>query len=468
MLSTLYMRTINVGLESIGLTSFFSLPWILKFFWAPLVDRFGTKRVWLLMMQGVLVVLFVAIGVGTSINGGISVVAALFLGAAFFAATHDVAIDGFYMAALDTKDQATFIGFRVTAYRIAMMTGTGIIATIGTKWGWMQGFAAAGGLLLLVWVYHVVFLPKTEIKTHALRSAFVPLARLSFITGAVALSGGIVLLYRLVNSPWYGGVRAAVPLLKGMSFAGWISMLLLGALVAVGVLHKKIAELLSNNPDSFYSKAFVSFMDRRGIGSILAFVILLRTGEFLLTKMTSSFMVDLGIKVHYGWLQAGVGLPASIAGAMLGGYFISRFGLKQMLFPFLLLQNGSNIIYMILAFALKHFVASNTGNTTPDPIGAINLIAVAVVQGFDQLSGGLGTAVLMTFLMKLCKGTYKAAHYAIGSGLMSISGLFTGVASGFIAAKLGYGWFFGVSFLLSVPGMVLAFPALRAVGDEEQ
>jgi len=458
------MRTINVSLESIGLTSFFSLPWILKFFWAPLVDRFGTRRTWLLIMQGALVLFFVAIGIGTTVTGGLSVVAALFLAAAFFAATHDVAIDGYYMVALDAKKQATFIGFRVTAYRIAMMTGTGAIATIGTRWGWQYGFTTAGALLLIVWVYHFVYLPKCETVSHPLRSAFVPMVRLPFIVGTLAISGGLVFLYRAINSPWYTEIKASVSWLKGMSFAGWISIALLTSLIVVGLLHKKIAGAFTHNPESFYSKAFLSFIDRKGMGVILAFVIFLRTGEFLLTKMTSSFMVDLGIKIHYGWLQAGVGLPASIAGAMLGGYCISRFGLKRVLFPFLLLQNGSNIVYMLLAFGLKHFVAVNTGNSSPESIGVANLIAVAVVQGFDQLSGGLGTAVLMTFLMKLCNGTYKAAHYAIGSGLMSISGLFTGVASGFIAANVGYGWFFGVSFLLSIPGMVLAFPALKAVG----
>ena len=61
----------------------------------------------------------------------------------------------------------------------------------------------------------------------------------------------------------------------------------------------------------------------------------------------------------------------------------------------------------------------------------------------------------MTFLMRLCKEKHKAAHYAIGTGLMSVSGLYAGVLSGFLASWLGYGYFFGISFLMSVPGMLL-------------
>jgi len=466
MLPSLYLRTLNVSLESIGLTSFFSLPWIVKFLWAPFVDRFGTRRLWLLGTQAVLAALFLFAGIGAGISDGVTAVMVLFLIGAFFAATHDTAIDGYYMAALDAEKQATFIGFRVTAYRIAMMTGTGLIATIGTRIGWKPAFLTAGGLMAAFFLFHRIFLPKCEEQTYSIGAVVTMLLNGRFLTGTLVVTGTVVAFYFGVKSPWYEGVRKTVPFFKGLTFAGWISILLLIALTVVAVFHRKLTALLARHPDSFYSKSFFSFIDRRGIGIILSFVILMRTGEFLLTKMTSSFMVDLGIKVHYGWMQAAVGLPASIVGAMIGGYLISRFGLRRMLFPILFFQNGSNIVYMLLAFSLNHFVTVNTGNGSPEPIGLVNLVTVAAVQGFDQLSGGLGTAVLMTFLMKLCKGPSKAAHYAIGSGLMSISGLFTGVASGFLAARLGYGWFFGVSFLMSVPGMVLAFPAVKLLEEK--
>jgi PAT family beta-lactamase induction signal transducer AmpG len=80
---------------------------------------------------------------------------------------------------------------------------------------------------------------------------------------------------------------------------------------------------------------------------------------------------------------------------------------------------------------------------------------VVAMQAFDQFSGGLGTAVLMVFLMRICRSEFKASHYAIGTGLMSISGLYAGVISGFVTSWVGYGLFFGISFLVSIPGMVL-------------
>jgi PAT family beta-lactamase induction signal transducer AmpG len=85
------------------------------------------------------------------------------------------------------------------------------------------------------------------------------------------------------------------------------------------------------------------------------------------------------------------------------------------------------------------------------------MFAVAATHGFDQFSGGLGTAVLMTFLMRICLKEFRASHYAIGTGLMSVSGLYAGVISGFLTSWVGYGYFFGISFLLSLPGMALIF-----------
>ena len=82
---------------------------------------------------------------------------------------------------------------------------------------------------------------------------------------------------------------------------------------------------------------------------------------------------------------------------------------------------------------------------------------MAAVHGFDQFASGLGTAVLTTYLMRICKMEFKAAHFAIGSGLMSLGGIVAGISSGFIASWLGYSGMFAVSFAIAVPGMLLLF-----------
>ncbi|MBW1903400.1 MAG: hypothetical protein JRJ20_17510 [Deltaproteobacteria bacterium] len=221
--------------------------------------------------------------------------------------------------------------------------------------------------------------------------------------------------------------------------------------------YRDVKAPLFKDKDAFYSRAFMAYMDRKGIGVALVFIVLMRTGEAMLASMASPFMVDLGIEVHYGWISGGVGLPFSIIGAMLGGWMISRYTLKKTILPFLLAQNLTNVIYMFLALGLNQYVTLNTGADYLTPIGQFNLFLVASVHAFDQFAGGLGTAVLVTFLMRTCLPEFKAAHFAIGTGLMNISGVLSGVMSGFLAQWLGYGYFFGISFLASIPGMAIIF-----------
>ena len=456
-ISSVFFRDRGMSLEAIGLTSLFGLPWVLKFLWSPQVDEFGTKRKWLLITQGLLAGLILLTAFFTLHSQAVQAIAVLFFFAAFVAATHDIAIDGYYMEALDKDGQAKFVGYRVMAYRIAMMTGTGVIVTIGTLISWFWAFFASGVIMTLFWFFHFSRLPSPEIEKRPFSSLIRSLVSSRFILCALIMGAIITALRFFLASSQYRAMRETFPIFNKISFSGWIGIMLFSSLILVLLLRKQIRAWILRTPDSFYAKAFLTFMDREKIGTVLAFIILIRTGEFMLSSMASPFMVDLGIKVHYGWISGGVGLPCSIAGAMLGGWMIARYTLRKMIWPFLLAQNFTNVIYMFLALSLSDQILMNTGATDPASIGITNLAAVAGVHGFDQFAGGLGTAVLMTYLMKICLPEYKAAHYAIGTALMSVSGLYAGVLSGFMASWLGYGYFFGISFLMSIPGMILIF-----------
>lgn len=445
MISSVFFRDMRVSLQGIGLTSLFGIPWVLKFLWGPLIDEYSTKRNWMLWTQSLLAIMAIGAGLLAPAPNGIRIIAILFFTGSFLAATHDMAIDGYYLEALDEKGQAKFVGYRVMAYRIAMMTGTGVIVTLGTTAGWVVGFLSAGAVLCLLYAYHALFLPRVERQKKAFRLLMRGLWSRTFLVGALCVLLAIYPMQRFA------------PSLFERFTPTWVGIGLLVALVLLALLKERIRSAFLKNRDSFYAKAFLTYMDRRRIGIALAFIIFMRTGESMLTSMVSPFMVDLGIKVHYGWISGGVGLPFSIVGAMAGGWMISRYTLKRTIWPFLLAQNVTNLLYMALAFLLSRFTLLNTGASVVTPIGAANLFAVATVHSFDQFAGGLGTAVLVTFLMRTCLPDYKAAHFAIGTGLMNLSGVFSGVLSGFLAGWLGYGMFFGLSFLASIPGMVLVF-----------
>lgn len=456
-ISSVFFRDMRVSLEAIGLTSLFGLPWVLKFLWGPQIDQYGTKRRWMLTMQFLLVVMVIAVALLSPLPQGIRIIAILFFIGSFVAATHDMAIDGYYMEALDRKGQAKFVGYRVMAYRISMMTGTGVIVTIGATTNWLVAFLAAGALLSILFIYHLFLLPEPEKEEIPIRNFFRAFLKLRLIIVIVSVAFIIIVLRSIFALEWYQQLNYHLPILDRIRFAGWVGIGLLVALFLLAIFKDRIKGIFLRDKDSFYSRAFMAYMDREKIGAALAFIILMRTGESMLASMASPFMVDLGIKVHYGWISGGVGLPFSIIGAMVGGWMISRYTLKKTIWPFLLAQNLTNIIYMLLALKLNRFVILNTGAEMLTPLGSLNLLLVASVHAFDQFAGGLGTSVLVTYLMRTCLSEFKAAHFAIGTGLMNISGVLSGVMSGFLAGWLGYGYFFGISFLASIPGMLLIF-----------
>jgi PAT family beta-lactamase induction signal transducer AmpG len=451
--SSVFFRDMKVSLESIGLTSLFGIPWVIKFLWGPQIDEYATKRRWVLSLQFLLGLTAMGVAFLTSAPSGLKIIAVLLFIGAFVAATNDMAIDGYYMEALDEAGQAKFVGYRVMAYRIAMMTGTGVIVTLGATRGWFASYLVSAVLLFLLALYHVIFLPRVEKEKKPLWELLRVILERKFLVIlaiVVLLSIGLFTFREEIRK-----ALAGVPFLVRLRFSGWIGIGLLLVLILLASFREKIKGFLLGDGNSFYARAFMAYMDREKMAVVLAFIILMRTGESLLSSMVSPFMVDLGIKVHYGWISAGVGLPFSILGAMAGGWMISKNSLGRTIWPFLLAQNLTNLVYMALALYLSPYLALNTGAQQITPIGSANLFLVALVHGFDQFAGGLGTSVLVTFLMRTCLPDFKAAHFAIGTGLMNLSGVLAGVAGGFLAERLGYGYFFGLSFLASIPGMAL-------------
>jgi PAT family beta-lactamase induction signal transducer AmpG len=465
--SSVFFRDMKVSLEAIGLVNLFGLPWVLKFLWGPWVDEYSTKRRWLLTMQAILLAILATTAFSIPLANSVQLVAAIFFIGAFIAATHDIAIDGYYMEALDKVGQAKFVGYRTMAYRVAMMTGTGVIVTIAAVVGWFLGFIVAAVIFGLFFLYHVFFLREVETMKKKIKHLLVHALHMKALLFAAGMAIVVIAVRYFFQSPFYTQLKEQLPLLKKIGFSHWVALLLLLILVLVSLFRKRIKALIMRDPESHYSRAFLYFMERDKVSFILAFIILLRIGEWTLATMVAPFMVDLGIKIHYGWISAIVGLPLSIVGAMLGGWMISRYSLKKVMWPFILAQNFTNIIYMALALHLVSFIKINAASVEPAGIGAVNLVLVAATHGFDQFAGGLGTAVLMTYLMRICHKEFKAAHYAIGTALMNISAIFSGVASGLIAGWLGYAWLFGLSFVFSVPAMLL-IPFLPYVSDNNK
>jgi len=126
--SVIMYKRLGISNTEIALyTSWLYLPWVIKPLWSPVVDILKTKRYWIVAMQ-------LLIGAGLA-GVALTIPAPKFLQytlaflwlLAFSSATHDIAADGFYMLGLSKHDQAWFVGVRSTFYRLAMITGQGLL-----------------------------------------------------------------------------------------------------------------------------------------------------------------------------------------------------------------------------------------------------------------------------------------------------------------------------------------------------
>lgn len=108
-------------------TSWLYLPWVIKPFWSPFVDILKTKRWWIITMQLLIGAGFAGIAFTLPAPFFLQASLAFFWLMAFSSATHDIAADGFYMLALDDSQQSFFVGIRSTFYRLASITGQGLL-----------------------------------------------------------------------------------------------------------------------------------------------------------------------------------------------------------------------------------------------------------------------------------------------------------------------------------------------------
>ena len=108
-------------------TSWLYLPWVIKPFWSPFVDLIKTKRWWITTMQLLIGAGLAGVAFFIPVPFFFQATLAVFWLIAFSSATHDIAADGFYMLGLDDNQQSFFVGIRSTFYRMAMITGQGIL-----------------------------------------------------------------------------------------------------------------------------------------------------------------------------------------------------------------------------------------------------------------------------------------------------------------------------------------------------
>ncbi|MGB9664639.1 MAG: MFS transporter [Ignavibacteria bacterium] len=129
--SVIMYKRLGISNTDIALyTSWLYLPWVIKPLWSPIVDLLKTKRFWIILMQFIVAVGLGGVALTIPLPSFFQYTLLFFWLLAFSSATHDIAADGFYMLGLNQHEQAFFVGIRSTFYRLAMITGQGLLVIL--------------------------------------------------------------------------------------------------------------------------------------------------------------------------------------------------------------------------------------------------------------------------------------------------------------------------------------------------
>ena len=229
----------------------------------------------------------------------------------------------------------------------------------------------------------------------------------------------------------------------------WNSLFLLAALVfaLLGFTALVIPRLvLPLDAKQHWLAGFTAWAGTWKVIPLILFVLTYKLGEFAIGPMVKPFWVDYGktiwpvqedLMFQIGTFPTTFGIVLSVVGALMGGAFISRYGIFHAIWFLGLLQAGSNLGYSFVEWL---------------NLGRFGLYGASM---FESLSGGLGTAAFLAFLMNVCQKEHATVQYAFLSSVFSLTGRLIGAISGLGAEKYGFADYFALTFILSMPSYLL-------------
>ena len=468
-----WLSTAGLDVAAIGFMSIVGLPYTFKFLWAPLMDRFdlpwlGRRRGWLVLTQLLLAGALMLLA-ATSPTGATRAFALLAVAVAFLSASQDVVIDAYRTDLLPSAERGMGASLNVMGYRLAMILSGGIAliwtdANQGGGWSWPEVYRVMAGLMVgaaLLSALALPRLPAVDAKVNA-----PPIAARQDLLGFVAVLAAVAVGY-LLTDRFAPPVATALlsPLLQSSSLAPalqqrWIDLLalLLGIaftlpLAAWAARRARFQTLLSG---------LSNYFSQRGAAAFLVFIVLYKLGDAFAGSLMTPFLLK---SMAYSSAEVGVvnkvfGLWLTIGGALLGGALMLRMGLWRALMFFGLLQMFSNLGFWWLAAGGKGVLPGTL--IPPFDWGFVKLASATPVDGgllmvvaFENISGGMGTAAFVAFLMSLCNQRFTATQFALLSAFASVGRVWVGPLAGVLAQSIGWPAFFIVSTVLAAPALLM-------------
>jgi len=356
----------GMSLTEIGAVTLIGFPYVFKFLWAPLFDRFslpllGRRRGWILITQLALIGAILLMSRFPPGEQTISLILAAVL-VAFLSASQDIVADGYRSDILEPFELGAGASIFVLGYRLGMLISMAFALVLSDHYSWESVYMMMAPFMLIGVIAVLVSGPESK------------------STPPPTLTEAVVL-------PFLAFFRNKGP---------------------------------------------------QGTVLLLSLIVLYKLPDALAGAMTTPFLMDIGFaKTDIGVVNKGLGLIATIFGALLGGGIFARIGLYKSLWVFGLLQGISNLVFTGLALA------------GPSTLGLF------LVVGIENFSGGMGTTAFVALLMSLTQRQYSVTQYALFSSLAAMTPRAIGPIAGYLAETLHFPLFYGVSSLGMIPGLIL-------------
>ena len=368
-------------------TGWLGLPWVIKPIWSAIIDNLKTKRWWIVSMQffmGVALAL-VAFTLPTSfwLQGSL----VIFVLIAFASATHDISADGFYIIGLPDKEQELYVGVRNTFYRIGMVIGQGGLVLLA---GFLQErMKETGTLDFSLFTFH--FSLQSMIASWMV--VFIILGILMFLLG----------LYHAFILP-----RVETVAHDRFDLMEWLRE---------------------------FGRTLIVFLTKPHLISAICFILLFRLPEGLLTKIVPLFLTRSSAEgglamsdVDFGFIYGTLGVIGLLLGGIVGGWAVSKWGLKRCLWPLVLCITLPDIVYVYLSYYPTD-----------------NLWLVGSCVCIEQIGYGLGFAAYTLYLVTFSRGEHSTTVFSICTAGQYLGGvMIPGMVSGLISENIGYQSFFWI------------------------
>jgi PAT family beta-lactamase induction signal transducer AmpG len=158
-----WMTIAHVDLATIGFFSLVTLPYSLKFVWAPLMDRYtppflGRRRGWVLITQILLLVVIAAMSLHDP-RTGLKMLAVNAIAIAFFSASQDISLDAYRTDVLETREMGAGAAVFVMGYRVAMITSGALAFFLADRMSWNTVYVLIA-LLMIVGIVTTFIAPE--------------------------------------------------------------------------------------------------------------------------------------------------------------------------------------------------------------------------------------------------------------------------------------------------------------------